>query len=200
MYIYVNNEVKGYYQEFDIELDDNFAKGVTYQDFLKRNPSLWILLSEDQLRFKEYNPTASVKEVLEMTMDHDPDLKILGKAKSDKIMEIRSYDSGPDVNSFVLNDKDVWITADKRSEYASSLNNAILLGEPDIEFEIGGDIYKVPVDEGRLMLAKVGRYADKAYISTVRHIRNIEGMENVEDIRAYDYKTGYPDKEVFSIV
>ena len=49
----------------DEPLDDNYAKGYSYDDYSKGTPAPWIELGEEQLAFKEANPKATVKEIIE---------------------------------------------------------------------------------------------------------------------------------------
>lgn len=202
MHTYVNREAKYLYASFNDPLDDNYAQGTTYEEYINGDPAPWIPLSDEQLAFHELNPNASVREVINMTLDQPPvvdPVDPVEEARRNKISEIIFYDQSDNINTFTLNNQPAWLTPDKRSAYATSLSNAELLGETNIEFEINGQIYDIPVSDAKIVLAKVGRYADKAYMTTRKHIKAVKEMTSVDDIKSYDYTVGYPDKEKFMI-
>lgn len=61
-YVYINREIYPNQLVQDDPLDDNYAKGYSYDDYINGNPAPWIELGEEQLAFKEANPKATVKE------------------------------------------------------------------------------------------------------------------------------------------
>ena len=49
------------------------------------------------------------------------------------------------------------------------------------------------------MLYKVEIYASQCYDRTQYHISQIKTLETLDEINAYDYTTGYPEKLNFNI-
>jgi hypothetical protein len=47
------------------------------------------------------------------------------------------------------------------------------------------------------MLNAIELYASACYDNTQRHISTVKSMEMIDDIKSYDYRTGYPDKLIF---
>ena len=43
------------------------------------------------------------------------------------------------------------------------------------------------------MLNAIELYASACYDNTQRHIAIVKSMEMIDDIKSYDYRTGYPD-------
>ena len=40
----------------------------------------------------------------------------------------------------------------------------------------------------------IEKYASKCYDNTQMHIANVKAIENMEELKNYDYRTGYPEK------
>ncbi|MCH5241805.1 MAG: hypothetical protein J1F67_05205 [Muribaculaceae bacterium] len=187
---------KGYLdfnEKFNPELFDNL--GETYEDYLQDK---WVLLSEDQVRFHEEHPQASVKEVLAMELQVH--VRTLEEAKQEKIWQIAAYDTSSEVDSFTINKAIVaWLDPNTRADYKQSIEAAKLLGEENVTFFINGNEFTVPTNLAEFMLAQIQLYANRSYCVTERHKLNVEALESVEDVDSYDYKTGYPEKLNFDI-
>lgn len=89
-YVYINREIYPNQLVQGDPLDDNYAKGYSYDDYINGNPAPWIELGEEQLAFKEANPKATVKEIIEAKLD---DSRLLNEEKSAKYEEIRTYEN-----------------------------------------------------------------------------------------------------------
>ena len=82
--LYINRTAKGNYVELDSQLDpESNVIGTTWEEYMK---GAWILLSDEQVAFKEANETATVKEVFNMKIeetevDTESSLEILKKHK-----------------------------------------------------------------------------------------------------------------------
>ena len=57
----------------------------------------------------------------------------------------------------------------------------------------------IPCEQGLLMLAELEIYAADAYNATEQHKAAVNALEDVESVKAYDYKTGYPEIKRFEI-
>jgi hypothetical protein len=44
------------------------------------------------------------------------------------------------------------------------------------------------------MLNAIELYASACYDNTQAHIANVKALENIESLKNYDYRTGYPEK------
>lgn len=82
-YVYINREIYPNQLVQDDPLDDNYAKGYSYDDYINGNPAPWIELGEEQLAFKEANPKATVKEIIEAKLD---DSRLLNEEKMSEFL------------------------------------------------------------------------------------------------------------------
>lgn len=143
--------------------------------------------TEEQLfewGFEEYFPPAPTPE------------ELLERAKVEKIDDLRTYDSSPAVNSFSLFGEDMWIAPDERSNYMLTLQGAKRLGIETITF-LG---HNVPVDDALNMLDAINVYAMQCVSVTDAHMKAINKLTTVEEVEAYDFTVGYPEKLVFGEV
>lgn len=120
--------------------------------------------------------------------------ELLEQARNQKLYELREYDSSPVVNSFNLFGEDMWIAPDERSNYMLTLEGAKRLGISEITF-LG---HNVPVDDVLHMLDAINVYAMQCVGVTDAHRKVINELTTIEDIEAYDFTVGYPEKLVFS--
>lgn len=202
---YVRKSINGYYIGFPEEIDAEYWEGkigTTYEDFLDNK---WILLSEEQLKFHEENPYASVKEVLAMELTPKPDLVVyertLEDAKHEAINKINNYDRSENVNQIIVNDDiKVWFTPEERANYKNSVESAKLLGINEVSIFIGDTLFSVSVEKAEKMLAYIQLYADECFIVTKQHKLNIEALETIEEVDNYDFESGYPEKLSFDLV
>ena len=127
----------------------------------------------------------------------------LAQAKRQKIAELEAYDDSDAVNSFeiVMDGKTMsaWIEPDKRSNYRGSLEDCELLGVTDIEVPIAGMLIPMTVADARVKLAQVQLYADRCTIVTEGHKYAINALSTIEDVEAYDFTVGYPEKLTFDV-
>lgn len=197
-YTYIKLDINGYYIEFDEmfnpDLYDNL--GLTYEDFLN---SKWVLLSNEQVQFHIDNPTASVKEVWDMQLTPVPP-RTLEDAKYEMICKINVYDTSDNVNGFTVNGTiEGWFTPEERSNYKSSIDSAKLLGVDNLSFFIGDNLLTLPTLAAEQMLAQLQLYADQCYIVTREHKADVEDLTTIEEVDAYPYTDGYPQKLNFTI-
>lgn len=117
-------------------------------------------------------------------------------AKAAKIAEIAAYSDSDAVNALTFHGIKTWLTPAERANYDTSLTAAELLGETGITFLVDGKELELPVEQARRVLAMVQRYADACYLVTERHKKAVRALQSIEEVEAYDYTTGYPEKLV----
>ena len=140
---------------------------------------------------KAQRETEGVKSDEETPVEMPTDIDM---AKSAKIAEIAAYSDSDAVNSLTFNGIKTWLTPNIRANYLVSLDAAELLGETDITFVVEGVQASLPIKQVRLLLAKIQRYADACFIVTERHKIAVRALQTVEEVEAYDYTSGYPEK------
>lgn len=199
-YTYIKRDIMGQFVQFPekmkAELYDNL--GSTWEDYLDNK---WVLLNDEQVRFREENPSASVSEVWNMEIYVPPvHVRTLEEAKEEMIFRIKESDNSSNVNGFVVNGTiEGWLTAEERANYNSSINAAKLLGLNEISFYVGEHLFTTTLQNAEYMLAQIQLYADQCYIVTKQHIANVNALETIEEVDNYVYTMGYPDRLRFTI-
>lgn len=201
MVTYIKISIPEIYVTLEYELDPRLYDdiGESFEDYLDGK---WVKLSENQLAFKESNPDASVKEVFDMQMviDYISEEERLILAKKDMIEKIEDFDNSPSVNSFIINDAiSAWFTVQERLNYKQSVEAAKLLGLPALDFYVGDIMLNISPSDAELMLAQIQLYADKCFIVTKQHKLTVQNLTSVNDVLAYDYTVGYPEKLNFNL-
>lgn len=180
-YTYINREIYPKMLVQDEPLDDNYAKGNSYDDYINGNPAPWIELGEEQLAFKEVNPKATVKEIIEARLDES---RILNEEKSAKYEEMRSYES-ENLHEFLLDDQNIYVSDyDRRNALSNGVvtNKIIIMG---LEFGI---------TEGKILIGMMDKYDNDLTTALGVKRKEISLATTVEQVRAVDVQSGYPDK------
>lgn len=151
-----------------------------------------VKLNNFQLKWYEKHIDATPIEVLKMGYDLD-------SRKQKKLAELTEYDNSEGVNSFIINGFNAWLTVPERTNYNTSITAAELLGKNEVTFLIGGKVLTVLTSRAKQMLAAVQLYADACYIVTQSHVANINELTDIDEVMAYDFTQGYPEKLVFTI-
>lgn len=118
----------------------------------------------------------------------------LGVAKEQLIEEIDEYDTSSDVNSFTLGGKQMWLPKETRVGLVNSITIEKAAGKETTTLWFDGEKYELPVDDALQMLSALELYALECYNVTAAHKANVMTLESVDDVVAYDYESGYPDK------
>ena len=118
----------------------------------------------------------------------------IGIAKEQLIEEIDEYDTSSDVNSFTLGGKQMWLPKETRVGLVNSITIEKAAGKENTTLWFDGEKYELPVDNALQMLSALELYALECYNVTAAHKANVIALESVDDVVAYDYESGYPDK------
>lgn len=201
--IYINREAVTSFVELDNELDPEINEiGNSWDDYLSGR---WVPLSEVQARFHIDHPDATAEECWRMELTpaapepEEPERDPVDEARERKMLDILRHDQSPEVNGFTVNGRPAWLTPDVRANYKNSVEAAALLGESRITFIIAGIVATATLDEARVMLARIQRYADQCTIVTERHKAAVSALTNGEEIEDYDHTAGYPERESFTV-
>lgn len=181
IYTYINREIYPNTLVQDEPLDDNYAKGNSYDDYINGNPAPWIELGEEQLAFKEANPKATVKEIIEAKLD---DSRLLNEEKSAKYKEIRTYEN-ENLHEFLLDDQNIYIPEYDR-------RNALSDGAIADKITIMG--MKFDITEGKILIGMMDKYDNDLMSALGTKRREVGLATTVEQVRAVDVQSGYPDK------
>ena len=114
--------------------------------------------------------------------------------KEEAIEQITEYDQSEDVNSFTLGGKEMWLPKETRVGLVNSVTIEKNAGKETTILWFGGEKYELPVDTALQMLSDLELYALECYNVTAAHKAAVNALESVEDVVAYDYTQGYPEK------
>ena len=123
--------------------------------------------------------------------------QLLERAKADKIAELEAYDQSDAVNSFSIGGQSMWLTVDERQQIATQISANEAVGRENMTRWFGGTSYTFPLATWKQMLVALEVYAGDALNVTESHKAAINALESIEDVEAYDFTTGYPEKLSF---
>lgn len=157
--------------------------GVFASDTIELNGCVVCNPTEDMLRqagYKEYQePVPTESEKLE-------------QAKVEKIAEITAYDTSSSVNGFMLNGLLVWLDKATRVGLMNSTTIAKAAGQETTTLWLGGLKLIVDCDKAIQLLSALEMYALECFNVTASHKAAVGELKTIEDVKVYDYKTGYP--------
>ena len=165
--------------------------GVFASDTIELNGCVVCNPTEDMLRqagYEEYvEPPLTEKEKLE-------------QAKVDKIAEITAYDTSDKVNGFILNGMLIpWSKNDpnspnveKRMGLRQNIADKVALGEENIAIWLKGMSFTMPCAQAEVLMRSIENYAYECFNVTASHKQTVSELTNIEEVEAYDYKSGYP--------
>ena len=126
-------------------------------------------------------------------------VKTLEEAKEDKIKEIKAYDVSDNVNSFIVNGQECWISKADRVGLMNSTNILIKNNVQNAMLWLGVTKYIIPCNDLINMLSQLELYALDCYYATEAHIVVVNELDNIEDVESYDITLNYPEKLTFNI-
>lgn len=164
-----------------------------YKD--EHNTSLYdVLLSEgtnDQIEDINYN--------IKVDFNIAPEKSPLDRAKELVLRKIDQYDTSPNVNGFMLNGVQVWLSKDTRVGLMNSITIEKNAGKEESALWLNGICITVNCDAAIQMLSSLELYALACYNKTAEHKLAVSQLTDVSKVKAYDYTAGYPDKLSFTI-
>ena len=165
--------------------------GVFASDTIELNGCVVCNPTEDMLRqagyeeYKEPDPTEEEK---------------LEQAKVEKIAEITAYDTSDKVNGFVLNGMLIpWSKDDpnspnvgKRMGLRQNIADKVALGEKNISIWLKGMSFTMPCAQAEVLMRSIENYAYECFNVTASHKQAVSQLTTIEEVEAYNYKSGYP--------
>jgi hypothetical protein len=79
----------------------------------------------------------------------------------------------------------------------TALRARVLLGETTISIPTTAGVINLPLNDAKIMLAKIQRYADACYLVTMQHKQQVSKLSSVTDVEAFDITKDYPTKLAF---
>ena len=116
----------------------------------------------------------------------------LEKAKKEKFEAILAYDTSSDVNGFMLNGNKVWLDKGTRVGLMNSIQITRDMGKDTTTLWFDGYKLEVRCDMAIMLLSSLEMYALECFNVTAAHKKAVSELTTIEEVEAYDYKTGYP--------
>lgn len=114
------------------------------------------------------------------------------EAKEMLIAEITAYDTSSSVNGFLLNGVFEWLDKATRVGLMNSTNIAKAAGQKTTTLWLGGAKFVIDCDKAIRLLSALEMYALECFNVTASHKAAVGWLMSLEEVEAYDYKTGYP--------
>lgn len=145
----------------------------------------------------EYDEDEIQKAFVEFSAKMDA-LK-LEQAKADKITEIAAYDTSSSVNGFILNGLLVWLDKATRVGLMNSTTITKAAGQKTTTLWLKGIKLVVDCDKAIQLLSALEMYALECFNVTASHKAAVSELTTIEEVIAYDYRTGYPKMLAMSV-
>ena len=149
-------------------------------------PSMDLVLN-DILASGEQASMEEIKEISE-GLGAEP-LEYMRKAM---LAYIEKYDASSSVNSFLLNGMDVWLDKATRVGLMNSTTIAKSMGQEKTTLWLGSYQLEVECDKAIQLLSALEMYALECFNVTASHKATVGELKTIEEVEAYNYKTGYP--------
>ena len=118
----------------------------------------------------------------------------LQNAKNRKIIEINSYDTSDNVNSFTYKGTEMWLSREDRivlkDRFEREKSNSVEI----TNLYYNGYAINITPDEGIYLIDSISAYADKCFDNTQKNISLANACMSVEEVESIDVTAGYPDK------
>lgn len=118
----------------------------------------------------------------------------LEQAKVDKIAEITAYDKSPAVNAFYLNGEQHWLDFNLRDRVFDGNERIAYKGREETSLWLDGKCFVMPIAVAQDLICTIEVYAKDCYNVTATHQAEVNKLTTIEEVEAYNYKTGYPEK------
>lgn len=127
----------------------------------------------------------------------EPKVDELTFAKKRLTRIITAYDSSSEVNCFYMQGIPMWLDKATRAGLMLRLEAEQAMGKDTTTLWYGSNQYSLPIGVAMQMLLAIEIYASECYDNTQRHLAAVNALESIEQVEAYDYKAGYPNKLEF---
>ena len=191
VYIYVN--ALSPFVGLDFELGENYLVGNCYEDYLSGK---WVKLNEQQEAFHKSHPSASAREVFNLALN-PPYAPTLEDVRRRKISEVTQYDQSTEVNSFFISGTAMWLSKEMRVGLMNSVSIEKTAGRSETKLWFNGHVYTMAIEQAIELLNLLELYALDCYNTTQQHIANINELETMKEVEAYDIMANYPQKLSF---
>ena len=121
----------------------------------------------------------------------------IGDVKRNKVDAILAYDSSEAVNEFTIGGVPMWLDKATRAGLLLRFEAEGKVGRTETTLWNNGQSYTLPLETAQQILIALELYASACYDNTQSHIAEVQKLDTIEAVEAYDYTTGYPSKLAF---
>lgn len=156
-----------------------------------------IILGENRI----WNPTdeqliqAGYEEYIAPEISEE---QVIEEARRQKLQELDVYDKSSAVNSFTINDQEMWLSVEERQQLATQISANEAIGRTEMTKWFNGTSYTFPIESWKQMLVALEVYAGDALNITEFHKNYIRyQLSTYQEIQDYDFTQMYPEKLQF---
>ena len=120
--------------------------------------------------------------------------EIFNNQKNLLIDQVLYYDSSSYVNEFYIQDIPVWLDKTTRTGLKLRFEAELAAGKTDTSLWYNNMQFPLELNNAIQMLYALEIYASQCYDNTQWHLANINTLTTIEELEAYDYTSGYPEK------
>ena len=172
----VQNKLNG-----EIDADEEYAELTAWRDKSKARAAYLMNLGE-----KSYDLVSEEwQERCRVTVD---------KVRKEKLAAIIAYDGSENVNGFLLNGVSRWLDKSTRMGLRQNIADKQALGESNITMWLGDIPITMPCQQADALMCSIENYAYECFNVTASHKAAIARLDTIDEIEAYDYTAGYPEK------
>lgn len=110
------------------------------------------------------------------------------------LYRISEYDKSKAVNSFIIDEQEVWLDKATRVGLKLRFESELAQGMTDTVLWQDGMQFPLPLENAIGMLYVIEVYASACYDNTQMHLSKVNNLTTLEKLLTYDYKVGYPEK------
>lgn len=144
-----------------------------------------------------YNPTEEMILAdgwVEYIIPEPTEDELFARAKQNLKNEIVHHDSSSEVNEFFINGLPVWLDKATRAGLKLRFEAEIAVGNDNTSLWYNNMQFPLSLSQAMQMLYAIEIYASACYDNTQYHLSVVENLTTREEVEAYDYRVGYPDK------
>ena len=120
--------------------------------------------------------------------------KTLEEAKEMLLAEIDAYDTSSAVNAFYINGEQHWLDFNLRDRVFDGNERIAYKGREETSLWLDGKCFVMPIAVAQDLICTIEVYAKDCYNVTATHQAEVNKLTTIEEVEAYNYKTGYPEK------
>lgn len=159
-----------------------------------------LLLAQGETGFVDQVDIKNVLDELATTSQTTFDeTQALNYAKENVLRIINAYDTSNAINTFVIASKQVWLDKITRAAVRVAIDSCKTAGRDTYDVWFNDTSVSIQCDKALQLLDQLEVYAVDCYNATAKHKNAVKALATIDEVVAYDYKSGYPEMLKFSL-